>query len=186
MSNIYPTQASAPVNAEMFNRSKAETYMSNISTLEQKFKKKLKRTKYHKSRLSAVTVALNTGSFVTGASAIGTLVTVIGVPVSLALSTTSAILGGTGVALTSVNKKLSNRQKRYSGIVGLIVKTKMDYEITLSKSYANGIDVEELERLQNIYKNLLNHIGDKSKFPVENLFKDLPQILAVHKANIQT
>ena len=166
---IYPTIPSAP-NADEYNVNVLNCELQELVKLKEKYSEKYK--KYNK--ILNQLMLLNTGSTaITVSSGIGTIatvITVIGIPVSVGLGGLSlfgSILNGFFMAMI---KKYRRKVKKVVKLYDIVLSASSVFENKVSKALSDGnIDENEFKMLQDLYLKVFNDLSNiDHKMRVEN------------------
>ena len=115
--NIYPQLPTVPpISQESFNIEMVRKYYQDIANLKEQYTEKHRKYKNAYNRLLHASTGASSIALVSGVSTIGTLVTIVGFPISASLAIVSIVSTCVGacVLLTSkkYKKKLLNNKKR--------------------------------------------------------------------------
>ena len=121
----------------------------------------------------ASTVALSSG-----ASTIGTSVTIVGLPISASLAIVSTVSTCVGACLLLTSKKYKKKLLKCYELLDTIKTSLATFEALISLSIDDGsaIDAKEFHKLQTLYLQLMTHIRSidrKLKVQTEENFKRL-------------
>ena len=90
--NLYPQLPSAPsMSQESFNVEMVRKYNQNIVNLKEKYNEKHRKYKNAYNRLLNASTAVSSVAVVSGVSTIGTVFTVVGLPISASLGIVSTV-----------------------------------------------------------------------------------------------
>ena len=135
-----------------------------------KYKKAYNRLLYTSTGASSVALA-------SGVSAIGTSVTIVGLPISASLAIVSTVSTCVSACLLLMSKKYKKLLKCYE-LLDKITASLATFETLISLSIDDGsvIDAKEFHKLQTLYLQLITHvrnIDQKMKVQTEENFKRL-------------
>jgi hypothetical protein len=171
---IYPTLASAPLDETGFNKQRALTFLNTIDQMEKAITKKCYKLKKQVNRFGEASAGCSLLSVLTAGSTIATTVTIVGIPISVAIGTLSIACSGVSVITNKVGKAKAKKRDKYVKMLSEIHKTKASYEHAFSRSLNDGISLDEFTQLQTIYVNLLKSVNTKV-FRTETYVNDLKQ-----------
>ena len=128
--------------------------------LKEKYSEKQWKYKnaYNKS-LHASTGASTVG-VISGVSTIGTSVTIVGLPVSVALASIGAVSTCVGACLLLTSKRYEKKLLKCYELLDKITSSLATFETLISLSIDDGtmIDAKEFHKLQTLYLQLMTHV----------------------------
>ena len=108
--NLYPNLPSAPsMNQESFNIEMARKYYQDIANLKEKYNEKQRKHRNAYNRLLHASTGASTVGVVSGVSTIGTVFTVVGLPISASLGVVSTVSTCVGACLLLTSKKYKKK-----------------------------------------------------------------------------
>ena len=175
--NLYPQLPSMPsMSQESFNIEMVKKYYQDIVNLKEKYnEKQWKYRSAYNRLLHASTGASNVG-VVSGISTIGTVVTVVGLPISTSLGVVSTISACVGACLLLTSRKYKKKLLKCYELLDKITSSLATFEVLISLSLDDGtvIDAKEFNKLQTLYLQLMTHVGNidrKMKVQTEESFQ---------------
>ena len=149
--NIYPQMLTAPsMSQESFNIEMVRKYYQDIVNLKEKYTEKQRKYRNAYNRLlNASTGASSVALLVSGLSTIGTLVTVVGLPISASLGVVSTVSTCVGVCLLLTSKKYKKKLLKCYELSDKITSSLANFEVLISLSLDDGtvIDSKEFHKL---------------------------------------
>ena len=108
--NLYPQLPTAPsMSQESFNIKMVRKYYQDIVNLKEKYAEKQRKYKNAYNRLLHASTGASSVALASGVSTIGTLVTVIGIPISASLAIVSTVSTCVGACLLLTSKKYKKK-----------------------------------------------------------------------------
>ena len=189
--NLYPQLPTAPpISQESFNIEMVRRYCQDILNLKEQYTGKQRKYKNSYYRLLHASTGASTVALASGASTIGTSVTVVGLPISASLaivSTVSTCVGAICLLLTS--KKYKKKLLKCYELLDKITTSLATFEALIGLSIGDGsaIDAKEFHKLQTLYLQLMTHIRNvdrKMKVQTEENFQKsiMDEIVNLKKA----
>ena len=168
--NIYPTipaEPSAPLDTQSYCPNIIQGKQQGLLKLKERYKKKYKKYTKILDRLTWLNACSSSISIATGISSVATLITFIGLPVSIpvdAISLTGASISGMATVLTKKYQRSSRKLQNW------LTSALAVFEMSISKALKNGeIDEREFGMLQTLYYRSLNELtGFNHKREAEN------------------
>ena len=113
---------------------------------------------------------------VSGVSTIGTLVTVVGLPISASLAIVSTVSTCVGACLLLTSRKYKKRLLKCYKLLNKITSSLATFETLISQSIDDDtvIDAKEFHKLQTMYLQLMTHVRNidrKMKVQTEENFE---------------
>jgi hypothetical protein len=171
---LWPILPSAPIDEVIFNEQRSLTFLNTIDQMEIAITKKCYKLQKQVNRFSEASAGCSLLSVLTAGSTIATTVTIVGIPISVAIGTLSIICSGVSVITNKVGKAKAKKRDKYVKMLNEIYKAKASYEHAFSRSLNDGISIDEFTQLQTIYVNLLKSVNTKA-FRTETYVNDLKQ-----------
>ena len=188
--NLYPQLPTAPsINHESFSIEMVRKYYQDIANLKEKYTEKQRRYKNANNRLLHVSTGASSVALVSGVSAIGTSVTVLGLPISASLAIVSTVSTCVGACLLLTSEKYKKKLLKCYELLNKITTSLATFEtlISLSIDGDSVIDAKEFHKLQTLYLQLMTHvrnIDQKMKVQTEENFQKtiMDEIINLEKA----
>ena len=189
--NLYPQLLTAPpISQESFNIEMVRKYYQDIVNINEKYTEKQWKYKNAYNRLLYVSTGASSVALVSGVSTIGTLVTIVGFPISASLAivnTVSACVASACLLLTS--KKYKKKLLKCYELLDKITTSLATFETLISLSIDDDsvIDAKEFHKLQTLYLQLMTHVRNidrKMKVQTEENFQKtiMDEIVNLKKA----
>ena len=156
--NFYPQLPTAPLmNRESFNIEMVRKYYQDIANLKERYTEKQQKYKNAYNRLLHTSTGASTVALASGASTIGTSVTVVGLPISASLAIVSTVSTCVGACLLLTSKKYKKKLLKCYELLDKITTSLATLEtlISLSLDDGNVIDAKEFHKLQTLYLQLI-------------------------------
>ena len=175
--NLYPQNFTAPkMNRESFNIEMVRKYYQDIANLKERYTEKQWKYKNAYNRLLHASTGASSVALASGASTIGTSVTVVGLPISASLAVVSPVSTCVGACLLLTSKKYKKKLLKCYELLDKIMTSLATLEtlISLSPDDGNVIDAKEFHKLQTLYLHLMTHIRNidrKMKVQTEENFQ---------------
>ena len=154
LENLYPQlPTAAPMNQESFNIEMVRKYYQDIANLKEKYTEKQRKYKNAYNRLLHASTGASTVALASGASTIGTSVTVAGLPISASLAIASTVSTCVGACLLFTSKRYKKKLLKCYELLDKITTSLATLEtlISLSLDDGNVIDAKEFHKLQTLY-----------------------------------
>ena len=169
---IYPPIPSAPPeNPQVaYHHNVIQSKRQWLLKLEERYKKRYKKYTKISGRLVWLNACSCGLSVATGISSVVTLVTFIGLPVSIPLGGISLAGASVSGVTTALAKKYHNRLSKVTKLVDIVTSAIAVFERVVSKALSNGkIDEDEFNSLHTLYHETLNDLSDiDRKMEAEN------------------
>ena len=152
--NIYPQFPSAPsMSQERFNIEMVRKYYQDIVNLKEKYNEKQRKYRNAYNRLLHASTGASSVALVSGVSTIGTLVTVVGLPISASLAIVSTVSTCVGACLLLTSRKYKKKLLKCYELLDKITSSLATFETLISLSIDDGtvIDAKEFHKLQTLY-----------------------------------
>ena len=108
--NLYPQLPTAPpMNLESFNIEVVRRYYQDIANLKERYAEKQRKYKNAHNRLLHASTGASSVALVSGVSTIGTLVTIVGFPISASLAIVSTVSTCVGACLLLTSKRYKKK-----------------------------------------------------------------------------
>ena len=108
--NLYPQLPTAPpISQESLNIEMVRKYYQDIANIKEKHTEKQRKYKNAYNRLLHASTSASSVALVSGASTIGTLVTIVGFPISASLAIVSTVSTCVGACLLLTSKKYKKK-----------------------------------------------------------------------------
>ena len=175
--NLYPQlPAAPPMNQESFNIEMVRKYYQDIMNLKEKYTEKQRKYRNAYNRLLHASTGASTVALASGASTIGTSVTVVGFPISASLAIVSTVSTCVGECLLLTSKKYKKKLLKCYKLLDKIMTSLATFETLISLSIDDGsaIDAKEFHELQTLYLQLMTHVRNvdwKMKVQAEENFQ---------------
>ena len=188
--NLYPQLPTAPpMNQESFNIEMVRKYYQDIANLEERYTEKRRKYKNTYNRLLHASTGASTVVLASGASTIGTSVTIVGFPISASLAIVSTVSTCVGACLLLTSKKYKKKLLKCYDLLDKITTSLATFETLISLSIDDGsaIDAKQFHKLQTLYLQLMAHIRNidrKMKVSTEEDFQKtiMDEIVNLKKA----
>ena len=166
------------MNQESFNIEKVRKYYQDIVNLKEKYTEKQQKYKDAYNRLLHASTGASSVALASGASTIGTSVTVVGFPISASLAIVSTVSTCVGACLLLTSKKYKKKLLKCYELLDKITTSLDTFEtlISLSIDDNSAIDAKEFHKLQTLYLQLMTHVRNvdqKMKVQTEKNFQRL-------------
>ena len=175
--NLYPQLPTAPpISQESFNIEMVRKYYQDIANLKEKYTEKQLKYKNAYNRLLHASTGASTVALVSGVSTIGTLVTIVGFPISAPLAIVSTVSTCVGACLLLTSKEYKKKLLKCYELLDKITTSLATYEtlISLSIDDASVINAKEFHKLQTLYLQLMTNVRNidrKMKVEMEQNFQ---------------
>ena len=189
--NLYPHLPTAPpISQESFNIEMIRKFYQDIANIKEKYAEKQRRYKNAYNRLLDASTGASSVALVSGVSTIGTLVTIVGFPISASLAIVSTV-GSTrvGACLLLTSKKYKKKLLKCYELLDKITTSLATFETLISLSIDDDsvIDAKEFHKLQTLYLQLMTHVRNvdrKMKVQTEENFQKtiMDEIVNLKKA----
>ena len=163
--NLHPQMPTAPpMNQESFNIEIVRKYYQDIANLKEKYTEKQRKYKNVYNRLLHASTGASSVALASGASTIGTSVTIVGLPISASLAIVSTVSTCVGACLLLTSKKYKKKLLKCYELSDKITTSLATFETLISLSLDNGnvTDAKELRcvkaRVQNLMKNGIQNL----------------------------
>ena len=176
--NIYPQLPTAPpINQESFNIEMVNKYYQDIANLKEKYTDKQQKYKNAYNRLLHASTGASSIAMLSGITADGTAVTVVGIPIGVSLGAVSTVLTCIGAVLLLTSKKYKKKLLKAYELLDKITTSLATFEVLISLSIDDGsvIDAKEFHKLQTLYLQLMAYVRNidrKMKVETEQNFQD--------------
>ena len=189
--NLYPQLPTAPsMRQESFNIEMVIKYHQDIANLKEKYTEKKRKYKNVYNRLIHASTGASSVALASGASTIGTSVTVVGLPISASLAIVSTVSTCVGACLLLTSKKYKKKLLKCYELLDKIIISLATFETLISLSIDDDdsvIDTKEFHKLQTLYLQLMAHIRNidrKRKVQTEENFQKtiMDEIINLKKA----
>ena len=147
--NLYPKLPTAPpINQESFNIEMVKKYYQDIENLKEKYTEKQRKYKNAYNRLLHASTGASTVGVVSGVSTIGTVFTVVGLPISVSLGVVSTVSTCVGACLLLTSKKYKKKLLKCYELLDKITSSLATFEVLISLSIDDGsvIDAKEFHK----------------------------------------
>ena len=175
--NLYPQLPTAPsMSQESFNIEMVRKYYQDISNLKEKYNEKQWKYKNAYNRLLHASTGASTVGVISGVSTIGTVFTIVGLPISASLGVESTVSTCVGACLLLTSKKYKKKLLRCYELLDKITSSVVTFETLISLSIDDGtvINAKEFHKLQTLYLQLMTfvrNIDRKMKVQMEESFQ---------------
>ena len=133
--NLYSQLTTAPpMNQESFNIEMVRKYYQDIVNIKEKYAEKQRRYKNAYNRLLHASMGASSVTLVSGVSTIGTLVTIVGFPISASLAIVSTVSTCVGACLLLTSKKYKKKLLKCYELLDKITTSLATFENLLSLS----------------------------------------------------
>ena len=159
--NLYPQLPTAPlISKESFNIEMVRKYCQDIANLKEQYTGKQRKYKNTYNRLLHASTGSSSVALASGASTIGTSVTVVGLPISASLAIVSTVSTCVGACLLLTSKKYKQKLLKCYKLLDKITASLATFETLISLSIDDDsvIDAKEFYKLQTLYLQLMTHI----------------------------
>ena len=188
--NLYPHLPTAPsVSQESFNIETVRKYYQDIVNLKEKYIEKQWKYRNVYDRLLNASTGASSVALVSGLSAIGTSVTVVGLPISTSLAIVSTVSTCVGACLLLTSRKYKKKLLKCYELLDKITSSLANFEVLISLSIDDGtvIDSKEFHNLHTLYLQLMTHVRNidgKMKVQTEENFQKtiMDEIVNLKKA----
>ena len=175
--NLYPHLPTAPtMSQESFNIEMVRKYYQDIVNLKEKYNKKQRKYKNAYNKLLHASTGASSFALMSGISTIGTLATVVGLPISASLAIVSTVSTCVGVCLLLTSRKYKKKLLKCYELSDKLTSLLANFEVLISLSIDDGtvIDAKEFHKLQTLYLQLMTYvryIDQKMKVQTEENFQ---------------
>ena len=188
--NLYPQLPSAPsMSQESFNLEMVRKYYQDIANFKEKYNGKQWKYGNTYNKLLHVSTGASAVCVVSGVSTIGTVFTVVRLPISASLGIVSTVSACVGACLLLTSKKFKKKLLKCYELLDKITSSLANFEVLISLSLNDGtiIDAKEFHKLQTLYLQLMTHIRNidrKMKVQMEENFQKtiMDEIVNLKKA----
>ena len=152
--NLYLQLPTAPpMNQESFNIEAVRRYYQDIANLKERYTEKQRKYKNAYNRLLHASTGASSVALVSGVSTIGTLVTIVGFPISASLAIVSTVSTCVGACLLLTSKKYKKKLLKCYELLDKITASLATFETLISLSIDDDsvIDAKEFLKLQTLY-----------------------------------
>ena len=161
LENLYLQLPTAPsMNQESFKIEMVRKYYQDIANLKEKYTEKQRKYKNAYNRLLHTSTGASSVALASGISTIGTLVTIVGLPISASLAIVSTVSTCVGACLLLTSKKYKKKLLKCYELLDKITTSLATFETLMSLSIDDGsiIDAKEFHKLQTLYLQLMTHV----------------------------
>ena len=175
--NFYPQLPTVPsMNQESFNIEMVRKYYQDIVNLKEKYTKKQRKYKNAYNRLIHASTGESSVALASGVSAIGTSVTIVGIPISASLGVVSTVSTCVGACLLLTSRKYKKKLLKCYELSDKITTSLATFETLISLSIDDDsvIDDKEFHKLQTLYLQLMTYVRNidrKMKVETEENFQ---------------
>ena len=188
--NLYPQLPTVPsMSQESFNIETVRKYYQDIANLKEKYNEKQRKYKNAYNKLLHASTGTSSVGVVSGVSTIGTVFTIVGLPISASLCVVSTVSTCIGGILLLTSKKYKKKLLKCYELLDKITSSLATFEVFISLSIDDStvIDAKEFHKLQTLYLQLMTHIrniGRKMKIQTEENFQKtiMDEIVNLKKA----
>ena len=188
--NLYPQLPTAPpISQESFNIEMVRKYYQDIANLKEQYTEKQRKYKNAYNRSLHASTSASSVALVSGVSTIGTLVTIVGFPISASLAIVSTVSTCVGACLLLTSKKYKKKLLKCYELLDKITTSLATFETLISLSIDDDsvIDAKEFHKLQTLYLQLMAHVRNidrKMKVQTEENFQKtiIDEIVNLRKA----
>ena len=188
--NLYPQLPTVPpISQESFNIEMVRKYYQDIANLKEQCTGKQRKYKNAYNRLLHASTGANSVASASGASTIGTSVTIAGLPISASLAIVSTVSTCVSACLVLTSKKYKKKLLKCYELSDKITASLATFETLISLSIDDDsvIDAKEFHKLQTLYLQLMTHIRNidrKMKVQTEENFQKtiMDEIINLKKA----
>ena len=188
--NLYPQLLTVPlISQESFNIEMVSKYWQDIANFKEQYTGKQRKYKNAYNRLLHASTGASSVALVSGVSSIGTLVTIVGFPISASLAIVSTVSTCVGACLLLTSKKYKKKLLKCYELLDKITTYLATFETLISLSIDDDsvIDAKEFHKLQTLYLQLMAHIRNidrKMKVQTEENFQKtiMDEIVDLKKA----
>ena len=159
--NLYPQLSTAPpISQESFNIEMVRKYYRDMANIKEKYTEKQWKYKNAYNRLLHASTGASSVALVSGVSTIGTLVTIVGFPISASLAIVSTVSTCVGACLLLTSKKYKKKLLKCYELSDKITTSLATFDtlISLSIDGDSVIDAKELHKFQTLYLQLMTHV----------------------------
>ena len=164
-------------------------YYQDIANLKEKYNEKQRKYKNAYNRLLYASTGASSVASASGASTIGTSVTIAGLPISATLGVVSTVSTCVGTCLLLTSKKYKKKLLKCYELLDKITTSLATFETLISLSIDDDsvIDAKEFHKLQTLYLQLMTHVRNvdrKMKVQTEENFQKtiMDEIINLKKA----
>ena len=175
--NLYPQLPTVPsMNQESFNNEMVRKYYQDIANLKEKYTEKQQKYKNAYNRLLYASTGASSVALASGVSTMGTLVTIVGFPISASLAIVSTVSTCVGACLLLTSRNYKKKLLKCYELLDKITTSLATFETLISPSIDDGsvIDAKEFHKLQTLYLQLMTHVRNidrKMKVQTEENFQ---------------
>ena len=175
--NLYPQVPTAPpISQESFNIDMVRKYYQDIANIKAKYTEKQQKYKNAYNRLLHASMGASSVALISGVSTVGTLVTIVGFPISASLAIVSTISTCVGACLLLTYKKYKKKLSKCYELLDKITTSLATFETVISLSIDDDSvsDAKEFHKLQTLYLQLMTHVRNidrKMKVQTEENFQ---------------
>ena len=188
--NLYPQLPNAPpMSQESFNIEMVRKYYQDIANLKEKYTEKKRKYKNAYNKLLHVSTGASSVALASGASTIGTSITIVGLPVSASLAIVSTVSTCVSACLLLTSKTYKKKLLNCYELLDKITTSLATFETLISLSIDDDsvIDAKEFHKLQTLYLQLTAHVRNidrKMKVEAEENFQKtiMDEIVNLKKA----
>ena len=174
---LYPQVQTAPLmSQESFNIEMVRKYYQDMANLKEKYNEKQRKHRNAYNRLLHASTGASTVGVVSGVSTIGTVFTIVGLPISASLGVVSTVSTCVGACLLLTSKKYKKKLLKCYELLDEIASSLAIFEVLISLSIDDGTvtDAKEFHKLQTVYLQLMTHVRNidrKMKVQTEDNFQ---------------
>ena len=153
------------MNQESFNIEMVRKYYQDIVNLKEKSNEKQWKYRNAYNKLLHASTGASSFALISGVSAIGTSVTVVGLPISASLAIVSTVSTCVVACLLLTSKKYKKKLLKCYELLDKITSSLATFEVLISLSIDDGtvIDAKEFHKLQTLYLQLMTHVRNIGK-----------------------
>ena len=159
--NLYPQLPTLPsMNQESFNIEMVRKYYQDIANLKEKYTEKQRKYKNAYNRLLHASTGASSVALVSGVSAIGTSVTVVGFPISASLAIVSTVSTCVSACLLLTSRKYKKKLLKCYELLDKIMSSLANFAVLISLSIDDGtvINAKEFHKFQTLYLQLMTNV----------------------------
>ena len=188
--NLYPQLPTVPlISQESFNIEMVRKYYQDIANLKEQYTGKQWKYKNAYNRLLHASTGASSVALASGASTIGTSVTVVGLPISASLAIVSTVSTCVGACLLLTSKKYKKKLLKCYELLDKITASLVTFETLISLRIDDDsvIDAKEFHKLQTLYLQVMTNVRNidrKMKVQTEENFQKtiMDEIVDLKKA----
>ena len=175
--NLYPQLPTVPsMNQGSFNIEMVRKYYQDIANLKEKYDEKQWKYRNAYNKLLHASTSASSVALVSGVSAIGTSVTIVGLPISASLAIVSTVSTCVGACLLLTSKKYKKKLLKCYELLDKITSSLATFEVLISLSIDDGTvtNAKEFHKLQTLYLQLMTQVRNidrKMKVQTEDSFQ---------------